>query len=186
MATPTGDPFETARRLEALERENRRLRRGGKALVALFGAAILVAAAPAGPRKVVEAERFVVRDAAGKVRAALGIREDGSPSLNLYDQDAKTRAVLGLEGGDPVLGLLDQAGHGRVQVAFEESGASRVTLFDERETGRAQLALEPDGSPSLAFADRERKASAWMSVDRDGAPALSLQDRAGKSVFKVP
>src|SRR5262249_31295954 len=43
--------------------------------------------------KVVEAERFVLRDAAGTVLAELRPRE-GGPSLELHDKDGRTRVLL--------------------------------------------------------------------------------------------
>jgi len=68
----------------------------------------------AKPRKVaqvIEAEKFVVRDKSGKIRAALQTSVKGEPSLDLYDKNGKNRAKLGIlevGGLTPFLFLLDR------------------------------------------------------------------------------
>lgn len=59
--------------------------------------------------KVVEAELIVLRDARGRIRAALCAAEDGAPRLMFFDTEAHCRAVLGTEGvGAPMLALYDR------------------------------------------------------------------------------
>jgi hypothetical protein len=73
-------------RLDRLERETRLLKRTGVAALAAIAAVMLMGQAlPSKVAKLVEAEKFLVRDAAGKPRATLGLLPDGSPSLNLID-----------------------------------------------------------------------------------------------------
>src|SRR2546425_9215993 len=50
-----------------------------------------------GVPKAMEAERFVLRDTGGRVRAALGMEADGSVGLWLLDSAGKTRAGVGGE-----------------------------------------------------------------------------------------
>ncbi len=62
------------RRLDRVERENRRLKRVGVVALAVIATVILVAMATPPPKltKVVEAEKFVLKDIHRKVRAELG------------------------------------------------------------------------------------------------------------------
>ncbi len=83
------------RRLEQLERSNRRLK--------IFATIILVGLAAIGvmgqarpPAQVVEAQEFIVKDANGNVRARLGAYTAGA-SLTLYHEAG--RATLMASGG---------------------------------------------------------------------------------------
>jgi len=78
-------------RLTRLERQNRRLRGGLFALLALVGLALTGSVIAGGQR--IEAQQFRVVDAQGRTRAILG-----PGSLALYDDTGKRVASLG-EGG---------------------------------------------------------------------------------------
>lgn len=76
-------------RLTRLERQNRALRASLFALLALGGVVFAGGAAAIGDR-VIEADRFVVKDGEGHTRAVLG-----AGSLVLYGADGKVVASLG-------------------------------------------------------------------------------------------
>ncbi len=106
MNEPTMETL--ARRLDRVERENRRLKKAGVAILA--GIAALVLMGYVVGEKVVEAERFVLIDSSGDTRAVLAVAEGGS-GLYLYDKKGKMRA--GLVGGvadETGLSLYDRAG----------------------------------------------------------------------------
>ncbi len=199
-------PSETARLLDlvdALDRQHRRLRRSMVALtlVALLAIGVATAAVLAPynenigfylqrwlgrPRRiaveqtVIEAERFALRTHDGKVRAALGARDDGGAGLDFFD-----------DGGTPRAGL-DLATDGRASLWFAEDdgkvvmsldprslhlvgtdGAAFVTrtalvLADAAQKNRVTLALKADGAPNLVLADREGRAGALLDVPADG------------------
>jgi hypothetical protein len=75
-------------RLEKVERHNRRLRGAGIAVLVLAAAGLLMGQAMPKAR-IVEAEGFVLKDGAGKVRAELVVDKDG-PGLELYGKNGKT------------------------------------------------------------------------------------------------
>lgn len=75
-------------RLARLERQNRRMRGGLFALLALVGLAFTASVMAGGQR--IEAQQFRVVDAQGRTRAVLG-----PGSLVLYDQTGKPVASLG-------------------------------------------------------------------------------------------
>jgi hypothetical protein len=79
-----------ARRLDELERENRRLKAAALlALLGLVAAGVLGQASLSGP-PTVEAQRFYVRDGDGKARALLDA--DG---LAFLDPDGRARTLVG-------------------------------------------------------------------------------------------
>src|SRR3954463_12123126 len=109
MDTPEVDAI--LQRLNRLERENRLLKRvallgfAGVILLAAFGAKLAD-----GP-KVVEAERFIVRDPQGVERAAFGIQDDGISRLTLSDGKGASKAMLSVtKDGEAVLNLVRKGG----------------------------------------------------------------------------
>lgn len=130
MSEPTLDTL--AQRLERAERENRSLRRVG-VLMLVGVAALLIAAQPTASR-VVEAEKFVVRDAGGKIRAELGAPPDGRVALTLFDRDGGPRVELRvLTDGRVGLLLHDKDGKPRAALRVLAEGRPVLGLFDKGE-----------------------------------------------------
>jgi hypothetical protein len=80
-------------RISALEIEARRLRRLAALLVAAIAGLAAIGATPRATT--LEARQFVVRDAAGRLRALLGINELGDSRLRLHDAEGNVTADLG-------------------------------------------------------------------------------------------
>jgi len=131
MSEPTLDTL--AQRLERVERENRSLRRVG--VLMLVGVAALLIAAQATANRVVEAEKFVVRDASGKIRAELGAPPDGRVALTLFDRDG---------------GL-------RVELRVLTNGRVGLLLYDKNGKSRAALRVLAEGGPVLGLFDKDEK-----------------------------
>ena len=87
-------------RLRRLERQNRRLRLiVYTGLVAVAGGVLMAQARPA---RTIEAERFVVRDGAGNVRAEFGLNDDGMPRLAMYQAAQDIESIwLGVQDAVP-------------------------------------------------------------------------------------
>src|SRR4051812_33457643 len=99
MNKPTIDVL--AERVERLERENRQLRRGSAAVVALL-IPLCVGAAALQADRAVRAREFALVGEDGKPRAVLGW-EDNKPALRFLDGRGKARLVIdetGLVGSD--------------------------------------------------------------------------------------
>jgi len=117
MAEPTIETL--ARRLDRVERENRRMKMVGAVALAVIVAVVLMGQAasklapPGKPGKIVGAEQFIVHDARGGVRAELGTLPNGTVRLVLYDRGnpGETRVILSA-GPDrsPALSFSDKAG----------------------------------------------------------------------------
>jgi hypothetical protein len=110
--------------------------------------------------EVVRARRFEVVDAAGKVRAVMEVRPQGSPSLVLSDTAGKIQAAL-----------LD----------------SQLSFYGLAGQIQAMLSPQEDGTPNLLFVDAKGKPRAMLYLlSEDGRPRLSLHDQAGKPTWKAP
>lgn len=130
MSEPTLDTL--AQRLERAERENRALRRVG--VLVLIGIAALVVGAQAAGSRVVEAEKLVVRDAGGKIRAKMGAPPDGRVALTLFDRDGGLRVELRvLTDGRVGLLLHDKDGKSRAALRALAEGRPVLGLFDKDE-----------------------------------------------------
>jgi hypothetical protein len=182
-------------RLSRLERENRRWKRlaavgPALALVALLGQALTTAGAighdspgarPAPTRAVVEAERFVLRDASGVARASLSMARDGEPLFLLLDRDGAARAALapshlvlaGEEPGTAVKLLVNRGGTPALRV--EKAGRLR-----------AILGMAGDGTLALGFYGEDGQGRALLDVAANGAPGLTLFNPGGKVVWSAP
>jgi hypothetical protein len=134
------------------------------------GAVGLLAQAPSGASgRVVEAERFIVRDPAGRSRIELTVLGDGSPTLGLLDRDGVPRAVLGLApDGTPALALLGRDERARVTLSLRAGGKAGLEIRDVDGRARAQLEVASDGQPELNFLDQAGSPRAAMGVMGDG------------------
>ena len=149
-------------RIARLEREARRWRRlAGGAVLGLVAIALMGQARPGG--RVVEAERFVLRDGNGIVRAELGVDGDHSVARRVKDDTSMPRLTVGVENGSSVIVLNDKTG--------------KLT---------AGLVSLPHGSPALSLYDLNGKTRAELVLLRDGVPALTLSDRDGFLAWKTP
>lgn len=200
--------------VEALAAEVRRLRRSAWAwraagLLALAWAAARPVGA-VGPQgragKAVEAERFVVRDRSGKVRAVLGAWDeplivngqivqvrDGGAGLRVYSaKDADTPRVSLAANEDGTQRFMLDAGDGRNAFLGNLVDGSELSMSDATGGNRARLGLNQGGNPDLSLFD-SRAASRFQvgigpgpdqppymdTFDRKG-DAFPLLDRAGK------
>jgi hypothetical protein len=161
-ATMADDRYEAiVRRLDRLDREVRRWRFVAASLA--LGTAALAVTGAAAPRRVVEAQKFVIRDAAGHVRAELGPSEgDKEVVLRFRDLGGTSRVTLGLEGETSLLVLGDKTGRPRVGVATLAQGAPSLTLYDPTGRARVDLGLGREGEPRVALLDA-RGGSAWKA-----------------------
>lgn len=158
-------------RLEKLERENRRLRRAGIAMVlglALLG--ILGATRPAP--KTLRARELLLTDSAGNVRAKLSAQNPRYPSLTLYDAQGRARLILRGGGPQPGLSMADSAGKTRVMLG----GLSpNISFYDD--AGDTTVSMDGDAlGPRLLFFDGAGKMRVYLG---GSGPSLDLMDSSG-------
>ena len=178
------------RRLEQLERSNRRLKiLGVVVLLGLGGIGVLGQVRP--PAQIVEAQEFIVKDANGHVRARLGSYTAGA-SLTLY-HDAGRATLMASAGRGPGahLSLADGSGkiRGLLLLSQEAAGLylSSVDATGPPRSPRAVFEVLNQGTGGFAFYDKSGHTRALVgSIGDDGAAVAVLQDREGKTVWKVP
>ncbi len=203
-----------ARRLDRVERENRRLKRAGVVALAVIAAVVLMGQATGNVAKVVEAEKFVLRDADGKGRARLESLPSGLVRLALLDKDENIQSVLGVGVvGTPSLVLAGRnsktilttrflsvsgkGGKSRLTLAVLPSGAQSLVLTDNTARTRAELAIEVDGSPTFGLFDRTGTARAILGstsleneetgvIEKRPESSLVLFGNDGKGIWSAP
>ncbi len=183
-------------RLHRLEGANRRVTWLNGILCLGMGALVLLGAALPTERTI-EAERFVIKSAAGQVRGVFGITDpSGSPGLVLYDPEAnanillnlgpesepglwlynkdRVRAAVAVRGDRALMELFDKENHRRMVLGVYHDGKPGMELFDERETLRAAL--------GRTVMDLKRTNVAEQHLDKP----FSLWDEKGTLVWQAP
>lgn len=139
---------ELCARVDGLERENRRLKRVGLAVVVtvvtVAGAALGVALVGAATPEVIEARAFRVIDESGIVRAQMDANR-----FDYLDENGKRRAIIDAGGfyyfdANAIRASMDDGGI----TYYDENGVARVgftaagtTYIDEKGMMRAQLGI---------------------------------------------
>lgn len=98
-----------SQRLERLEQHHRYLKVAGLAGLIAIATAIGMGHAQ-GSSPIVEAEKFLLKDRKGDVRAWLSFDAHGSPLLRFNDRQGRTRLVLGLVDETPQASLIADDG----------------------------------------------------------------------------
>jgi hypothetical protein len=175
-----------AERVKRLERQNRLFKALAIGAVAVLAAVVCMGqvAAP----KVVEAEKFVVRDGDGNERARLVdigvvlLSADGKPrgGLTVAEDVPSLHLLHPQHGGGVYMSPLGMAVRGPGQkskaanVGISHEGEPFVSLSDGEEKTRARLSLAKDGRPGLALYDTKGEIRARLRLDEDGRPDFEL------------
>lgn len=185
-----------AQRMERLERDNRRLRQFALAIACGTLAVFLTGQTVPRP-PTLEAQRLVLKDQRGAIRAVLGAVSDDEPfGLLVLDARGRIRGKLGVqEDGAPVLALADERGVDRVVLQPDTglrvlgNGPSvtlgvtygtepALELRDKDGWTRASLALtSTNTAPVLKFLDARGNTRAWIGAMSDGKAQLLLMNR---------
>lgn len=163
---------ELLRRLERVERENRRLRRLGIAmLLALGSIALLAAAPPPGRPKVIDAQQIVLRDPTSGTRAVL----DGE-GLALYNPNGALRVELregktGPRGMEVFTGdwlkLYDSKGRPGVELTEGDAPADFLQGFTKVQSTGNLVMLHYEGkSVSAANLGVGKATGLWIAKTR--------------------
>lgn len=150
-------------RIEKLEAQNRRWKRGALiCVVALASVGLMAqtrtkkrhhaaakapAAAPAIAQNI-EAHGFTLKDDAGRVRAELSMSGTG-PSLKFFDQSGSALAVFCVNDtapGGPFVTLSDPTHHAGLSMSVLEGAGSELSLTGERENAQVHIGVTKDGT----------------------------------------
>lgn len=160
-------------RIDDLERQNRRMKLAGVAVV-LIAAASLLMGWVSPQSKVLEGEKLLIQDAEGRVGACLEASEQGS-SLTLHDKNGGLRIRLAVAGDRPNLSLTDKDGQSRILLDLDENGPG-LWLFDENGVQRADFAILK-GYPYVGFQDEEGDSCAGLCIFGQGPELWLLNEK---------
>ncbi len=177
-------------RIEALERQNRKLKQITVAGLLLLTTVVLMGVTR--PTRTIEAQRFVLTDSAGRTRAALGFENEDAkltkPALTMYDSNGKPRLLLSVTSKSDgsafsELRMLREGAEGRPQwPAVELYGGSRgAALGLDAGKGGIDLGILPNGSAGLSLRGPEVGSGVdlgWSLTEPVG-PHLALHDSQG-------
>jgi hypothetical protein len=181
-------------RIDALERENRRTKK--IAMIVAIAAVAVLTMGQAQQSRVIEGEKFVLKDTNGKTRAELGIISGGFPSLQFYDPDGTYRSSFSSEllsfmngqvmrskfkdDADPSKGVVDEEIAGP-QVTLSHYGLTVWEPVKGNGSRHEYVGLNwvpgPE-SPSLHLSSKASRLE--MTAAADG-PYLTIRDRDGFS-----
>jgi hypothetical protein len=127
----------------------------------------------------VVAERFLLTDSNGTVRAVLGVNEQGEVMFGLSDARGNIRADVSVTAdGLPRVELCDSAGNTRALMCVDEQDAPAITLFD---SGLVRLALSVNADgPFVALTDEQSRRQVTLLASGDTALAI-FQDPDGRA-----
>ncbi len=124
-------------RIERLERQNRVVRFAGLVAVLIGMAAMCIGMS--APRRSLETELILIKDATGSTRMILGMSDDG-PAITMLDAKGRLRANIGVTERGPEFDFLDAAETPRLQMFVDEKQVPRLNLLDNRGT---QVTFQP-------------------------------------------
>jgi hypothetical protein len=182
-------------RIEKLERDNRNLKRVISILCVLFIAAFTMAQLRPAP-KVIEAERFVVKDSSGKEKASLGTETVGPErlvvtSLTIQDYDAKHQALTVISPAS--ISLDNRIGERHYEATFSSlQGQS----FRSSENGDEQELNMSLNGPTIKLADKQGFQTIIGATDlqtvktgethRTSAASILIFDKEKNVIWKAP
>ena len=126
-------------------------------------------------RRIVEAEKFVLKDDNGKDRAVLCMGDFG-PVLSFNDPRGLPRLTLELRGEGPMISLCDPNGAWEARLEATKEGAVVVVWEDGGKRG-AGVSAQADG-PDVWLSDGECAVRAKFTM-ANGHPCLRLSDAQG-------
>ncbi len=154
-----------AHRLDRLERENRLWRRGVALSAVLTGVVVLAASTSDHAPKVLEGEKLVLTDSAGKTRLRFEV-EDGIARLDLLGTDGKPHARLAME---------------------EDIDAHLSFFHPESHEELLRLGVKPNTYQKAPYVEMTGEAKSGLTVAAAGqnGPHLVLKDMKGNDVFML-
>lgn len=94
--------------------------------------------------------------------------------LYLIDREGRTRAILDVDDGGPVLRFLDKSGAARASVGLNYDDQPRVALLDSNGEPRATLRLHDDETPELTLYGDDGREQIWVGMLKSGKPYLAV------------
>jgi len=161
-------------RIEALERQNRRLASRIASVLGLLSVSVFLACAVQSERSSVsKASAFQLVDEDGKVRGEWKLTDEGDPSFTLLDDEKRKRYEILLKRDEAVfVRMRDRNDLTRITQIVDETNHPHILLTDVSQKLRLQMAVAGSGAPSLVFFHADGQAPAGIGIHADGRPWL--------------
>ena len=174
-------------RIEHLERSNRRAHRNTMVavLAAVLVPTIAFVARPAQDQtakpalEVLRGSGFEVVDAAGKVRARLGLDKDNAPELRLFNAAEKVRVRLGIhKDSDPIFTLIDEDDKNRIAMVYD--GNPHFVMSRPGGKPVIHMTAAGQGDASLLFTHIDGRHNSAIGLRANG-DAILIQEKSPAS-----
>ncbi len=183
MNEPTMETL--ARRLDRVERENRRLKQAGVVALAVIAAVVLMGQVRGRSRLIeatqIRAESFILMNSKSRILGALGISDDGTPLFYLNSKPGEESApsfMLAVKNDEMSINLFS----GKKQAAINSEG---LILRGVRGEIQGSL-LTLNGFSGLKLSDKDGNDRVVLLVSPKGKSFLTFQDNSGKSIWSAP
>src|SRR3990172_3891408 len=133
------------RRVETLERQNRRLRVAGVLIPVLLMGGLLFRSEAQMPT-VFKGEEVRIVDVAGKTRALLAAKADGSVGVGFSDVEGKRVASFDVGPAGIVLAMGGEGAKSRLVLDAQAAGNATISVADANQKPRCVVGLPP-GTP---------------------------------------
>jgi len=170
-------------RIEALERENRRVWYVGIAVVCAAIILLVEGTSLIRPPRIVEAQGFVLKDPSGRVRGRLRTNREGSPEFSLLDESGEPRVNLKTTVDHEASLFLYDRGRARVELTATSEGSALFRLADDSEESQLALYLRSDGSTGQSL--ENGKEGYYVGVQSDGIAGLCLMNEQGEEYGRM-
>ena len=194
-------------RLLKLERQNRRFKQLGAALVVIITTVLMMGQAVPSTKSI-EAQEFILRDATGKIRAKLSMSEErtintgtaekpvpstigSTPTLNLYDDKAVARLTIEGDGTFLGSGFVLLGSNGNPVGSFHADQVYGATLNLANAKGKQGVFSYPghleltDDNGSKATLGVEPVTTSTGETHQTSAASLALFDKNKTVIWKA-
>jgi len=187
MRNTSTDLDEVLARLDRLERQNRRTRQIGFALLLVAGAIFWMGqTAKINVSRALESRRFTLRDAKGKKKAELGVTV-GRPALQFFDEEEQVSVSVGVDEDGPGFVIYGPGERRQVMLSLTETGPV-LSLHGANGLKRLNLSVTAQGpAVGLLGANGEAKGAFGMTAgDETFLHLFGRGERGGAQLFAAP
>jgi hypothetical protein len=164
---------EMERRLLGIEKQNRRLKQFGAAVLLAIGSLVLMGQARS--KKIVEANEFVLLGDDGEVRAKLWTNGDDG-RFDFLDKGGRIRLELEAGNFQSNLRLMDNSGQlPSIRLSSSSDGTAELKFSDGKGRDRLIMSLFPLVGTSLLLSDEEGRTNAVLHAPSRGSAFLRLE-----------
>ncbi|MGC9004686.1 MAG: hypothetical protein ACP5KZ_08310 [bacterium] len=125
--------------------------------------------------KIVEANRFLLKDEQRRVRAEIGMRGT-DPTISFFDEEGRRRCEIGLKGHNSFIAFLSDEEEPQMELAKEDQ--AQFFRFGGVKGYSVELSVS-EGGVNLVFRDKGEKPKLALALEGD-IPALLLFSEAGE------